>query len=148
MLAAESWELQNHFRTGSSSSSGASAGGAATALSWRPHAPGLPPLLLVGTAQAGAQVWAYQQQLMRWEQAAALGSLADYGGRPVGDVAWAPTLGRPYDIAAVAAGPTVLLWKLTGAADSLQVCWSMAREGGKLGCLLLPPPLPRPRLPD
>jgi hypothetical protein len=36
-------------------------------------------------------------------------------------VAWAPTLGRPYDIAAVAAGPAVLLWKLTGAADSLQV---------------------------
>ena len=36
-------------------------------------------------------------------------------------MAWAPTLGRPYDIAAVAAGPAVLLWKLTGAADSLQV---------------------------
>ena len=47
--------------------------------------------------------------------------LQDYGGRPVADVAWAPTLGRPSDIAAVAAGPTVLLWKLAGAADSLQV---------------------------
>ncbi len=42
------------------------------------------------------------------------------------DVAWAPTLGRPYDIAAVAAGPTVLLWRLGGAADALEVgagCW-------------------------
>ena len=45
----------------------------------------------------------------------------DYDGKPVADVAWAPTLGRPYDIVAVAAGPTVLLWRLTGAADSLQV---------------------------
>lgn len=52
-----------------------SSGGAATALSWRQPAPGLPPLLLVGTAQAGAQIWFYQQQLMRWELAATLGSV-------------------------------------------------------------------------
>ena len=180
MLAAASWELQNHFRVAASSSGGSSSGGggggAATALSWRQPAPGLPPLLLVGTAQAGAQIWVYQQQLMRWEQAATLGSpqvrrgpagagkarhpaccaarpapctgclprcrprcprwialkslawaaLQDYGGKPVADVAWAPTLGRPHDIAAVAAGPLVLLWKLTGTADSLQVGCSSA----------------------
>lgn len=66
VLAAASWELQNHFRLGG-------AAGAATALSWRPSAPGLPPLLLVGTAAAGAQVWWYQQQLMRWQLAATLG---------------------------------------------------------------------------
>ena len=70
VLAAASWELQNHFRIGSSSGSG----GAATALSWRQPAPGLPPLLLVGTAQAGAQIWVHQQQLMRWEQVASPGS--------------------------------------------------------------------------
>jgi hypothetical protein len=84
VLAAASWELQNHFRIASSGSGG----GAATALSWRQPAPGLPPLLLVGTAQAGAQIWAYQQQFMRWEQAASLGSpqvcahAAAYDGTP------------------------------------------------------------------
>ncbi|KAI7846335.1 hypothetical protein COHA_000172 [Chlorella ohadii] len=119
LLAAPSWDLQNQFRVAGSGSSG-SGGGAATALSWRQPAPGLPPLLVAGTAQAGAQIWYYQQQLMRWELAATLGSPQDYGSKPVADVAWAPTLGRPFDIVAVAAGPTVLLWKLTGAADSLQ----------------------------
>ena len=66
VLAADSWELQNYFRLGR-------AAGAATALSWRQPAPGLPPLLVVGTAAAGAQVWAYRRQLMRWEQEATLG---------------------------------------------------------------------------
>ena len=73
VLAAASWELQNHFQVGDPSSSSSSTG-AATALSWRQPAPCLPPLLLVGTATGGAQVWVYQPQLMRWEQAAALGS--------------------------------------------------------------------------
>lgn len=114
VLAASGWELQNHFRLGGST-------GAATAISWRPAAPGVPPLLLVGTALGFAQVWVYRRQLMRWEHAATLGGPQEAGGRPVADVAWAPTLGRPYDIAAVAAGPAVLLWRLTGAADSLQV---------------------------
>ena len=114
MLAAASWELQNHFRIGGS------AGGAATSLSWRAPASGLPPLLLVGTAAAGAQVWAYQRQLMRWQQVGSLGGPADYGGRPVADVAWAPAMGRPFDLVAVAAGPVVLLWRLDGGADAVE----------------------------
>ncbi|PSC70623.1 Nucleoporin seh1-A [Micractinium conductrix] len=114
VLAADSWELQNYFRLGR-------AAGAATALSWRQPAPGLPPLLVVGTAAAGAQVWAYRRQLMRWEQEATLGGPTEAGGRSVADVAWAPTLGRPYDIVAVAAGPAVTLWRVMGAADSLEV---------------------------
>lgn len=48
------------------------------------------------------------------------------------DVAWAPTLGRPYDIAAVAAGPTVLLWRLSGAADSLEVSSGAGAAGAGL----------------
>ena len=75
LLAAASWELHNQFRVASSGSSSSSGGGgAATALSWRQPAPGLPPLLVAGTAQAGAQIWFYQQQLMRWELATTLGS--------------------------------------------------------------------------
>ena len=36
------------------------------------------------------------------------------------DVAWAPPMGRPHDLVAVAAGPAVLLWRLQNAGDGLQ----------------------------
>lgn len=64
---AASWDLQNQLRVGAGA-------GAATALSWRQAVPGLPPMLLVGTSQAGAQIWLYQQARLRWEQAATLSS--------------------------------------------------------------------------
>ena len=66
VLAAASWRLENQFCVAS--------GGAATALAWRLHTPGVPPMLLVGTAAAGAQVWQYQQRIRRWEPAVMLGS--------------------------------------------------------------------------
>ena len=49
-----------------------------------------------------------------------LGAAADdYQRRPISAVAWAPTLGRPKELIAVAAGPRVVLWALAGAADAL-----------------------------
>lgn len=112
LLAPTTWELHNLFQVGS--------GRAATSLSWRQPEPNVLPLLLVGTATAGAQIWMYQERLMSWTQAATLGSLQDYEGNPVADVAWAPAVGRPCDIAAVAAGPVVLLWQVQGVADAPQ----------------------------
>lgn len=59
---------------------------------------------------------------MRWELVSKLGSSPqEYSSRPVSDVAWAPTLGRPTDVVAVAAGPRVVLWSLSGAADEIKV---------------------------
>jgi hypothetical protein len=37
------------------------------------------------------------------------------------DVCWAPTLGRPKDLIAVAAGSSVVLWAVEGQADALHV---------------------------
>lgn len=64
-LAAASWELASELQASTQ---------ACTGLDWQQPSPGLPPLLVVGTAADGAQVWMYREQLMRWEQAATLGS--------------------------------------------------------------------------
>ncbi len=52
--------------------------------------------------------------------------MQDYEGLPVAHVAWAPAVGRPCDIAAVAAGPIVLLWEVQGVADA-PYCHQLAR---------------------
>ncbi len=46
---------------------------------------------------------------------------ADYQSKPISAVAWAPTLGRPVELVAVAAGQRVIIWSMQGAADSMQV---------------------------
>ena len=101
--------------------------GACTSLSWREYDPILPPLLVVGTSAGTAEVWTFQEQFLRWEKATQLNSSADNNGAstenkaPVSAVAWAPRLGRPFELIAVAAGQFVTLWSLVGAVDSLQV---------------------------
>lgn len=50
----------------------------------------------------------------------------DYQGKPITSVAWAPTLERPVELVAVAAGQRVLVWSLQGPADAMQV--------GRLDC--------------
>ncbi len=89
--------------------------GAATALAWREADPGLPPLLVVGAAAGGAQIWTFREALLRWERAVALESDA-----PTTAVAWAPRLGRPHELVAVAAGPRVTLWSVEGPTDGLE----------------------------
>lgn len=113
-LAAEHWRLEAELQA-------CPGGGACTALSWREHSPGLPPLLAVGTATEGALLFYFEQPHRRWQRAAALGSREDYGGVPVSAAGWAPTLGRPLELVAVAAAQTVTIWGLRGPADALQV---------------------------
>jgi WD40 repeat protein len=113
-LDAPSWDLHSELRAGEG-------GRACTSVSWRGHDPALPPLLAAGTAGGGVQVWMFRRSLLRWERAAQLGSAADdYQGCPVAAVAWAPTLGRPAELVAAAAGTRVVLWALRGAADALE----------------------------
>jgi hypothetical protein len=76
-------------------------------------------MLASGTAGGDAHVWMFRAALLRWERVVQLGVAADdYGGRGVAAVAWAPTLGRPSELIAVAAGPCVVLWALRGEADA------------------------------
>ncbi|EFN52103.1 hypothetical protein CHLNCDRAFT_139397 [Chlorella variabilis] len=88
--------------------------------------PPLGPLLAVAYADGFVRLFVASSELApaSWELQnhfqIGIGSGADYGGRPVADVAWAPAMGRPCDVVAVAAGATVLLWELWGTADGLQ----------------------------
>jgi hypothetical protein len=108
-LAAESWELSSELQA---------AKGSCTCVSWRCPSPGVPPMLVTGGVD-GAAVWLYRESLMRWEPCVRLGAEAEeYSGAVV--AAWAPTLGRPYELVAVAAGPRVVLWGLRGPADALK----------------------------
>lgn len=82
----------------------------------------LPPLLAVGTSAGTAHVLMFHQAFMRWYHVADLedGNDGDEHARnkEVSAIAWAPTLGRPIDIIAVATGTRVVLWSLGGDADS------------------------------
>jgi WD40 repeat protein len=71
----------------------------------------------------------FREQLLRWEQVQKLTS-SDSNTMDNGDgsnqqgisaVSWAPRLGRPYDLIAVASGPRVVIWSLSGAVDALEV---------------------------
>jgi hypothetical protein len=101
---------------------------ACTSLSWREFDPVLPPLLALGTEAGGAaEIWMFREQLLRWEQVHQLNSSQNSmddnntNQQSISAVAWAPRLGRPYDIIAIASGSRVVLWSLVGAVDSFEV---------------------------
>lgn len=76
-------------------------------------------MLLVAAAHS-ADVWHYVTELMLWQHAA---SLKVSSTEPITSVHWAPTLGRPQDLIAVAHGTTVDVFSLHGdaAAPSVQL---------------------------
>ncbi|KAG7673743.1 hypothetical protein Ndes2437B_g01908 [Nannochloris sp. 'desiccata'] len=123
-LNAVSWDPHSEFQLDRDAK-------ACTSVSWREFDPALPPLLAIGSAGGGGcgEVWMFREQLLRWEQVQQLkssspdmdddGSNNNQGG--ISAVAWAPRLGRPYDLIAVASGHRVTLWSLTGAVDALEV---------------------------
>lgn len=113
-LDATTWDPYSHLQLDHTS-------GACISLSWREFDPVLPPLLAVGTAAGIAEVWMFQEQLLRWERATRLGPDDTASKDPVSAVAWAPRLGRPFELIAVAAGRFVTLWSLVGAVNALQV---------------------------
>ena len=113
-LDAESWDVAAEVLPGRG-------GVARTCLAWREHDAGLPPLLCVGSSSGSIDVMMFRAASLGWEAVARLGSAGeDYSGQAIGAVAWAPTLGRPMDLLAVAAGRRVIIWALRGAVDALQ----------------------------
>ncbi len=105
---ATGWGLASQFDAGS----------AVTALSWRPHEPGAPAMLLVASDQGSAAIWAYQGGLNSWQKLVELG---EGGDQVASAVCWAPLTGRPADMVAVGSGNTVSLWDVTATSDSVQV---------------------------
>lgn len=63
----------------------------------------------------GAAAWWHDAPRGRWALAAQL------PGPPADAVAWAPVLGRPSELFAVASGPDITVWSLTGHVDALEV---------------------------
>lgn len=108
VLSPSTLLLENDFR--------ASTNSAALCLFWRPWTAGVAPALLVGTGE-GAAIWAYSAPLNCWQVSAPLVA-AEEG--PVAAVAWAPTLGRPLELVAAAAGPRVHVFSCQGPVDALQ----------------------------
>lgn len=57
-----------------------------------------------------AKVWEFDQMHQRWLPVAGLASSEDNGGDPVHAVAWAPNIGRPYEIIAVSTQKGIAIW--------------------------------------
>ncbi|KAI8471346.1 MAG: WD40-repeat-containing domain protein [Monoraphidium minutum] len=112
-------------------------------VSWRGFTAGLPPLLLASAAR-GAKAWVYQQAF--WREACSLESPT---GAPAAALHWAPTLGRPFELAAAAYGSAVAIYRLSGSPGDLAAeraallahpapAWRVefSAHGNALGCSL------------
>lgn len=120
-LNAFSWDPHSEFHLSREAK-------ACTTVSWREFDPALPPLLAIGSGTGSAEIWMFREQLLRWERVQELKSPQDSMDDNINNdhgsisaVAWAPRLGRPYDLIAVASGNRVVLWSLTGAVDAIKV---------------------------
>ena len=118
-LNALSWDPHSEFQLDREAK-------ACTTISWREFDPVLPPLLAIGSGAGSAEIWMFREELLRWEKVQKLNLSQDStidgtNQRGISAVAWAPRLGRPCDLIAVASGPRVILWSLTGAVDALEV---------------------------
>ena len=118
VMDADRWDLHAEFRISTSKLV------SARSLSWRKGSEDnpLPPMLCVGHSSGEASLWIFREQFLRWECTANLGNsqaddnTLDEEVASVADVAWAPPLGRSFDLIAVAQGQNVMLWELRGSS--------------------------------
>jgi WD40 repeat protein len=82
----------------------------------------LPPMLVLGTATEGASIWMLQESIMKWKKVADLHDKTDKDSSKVVAVDWAPRLGRPHELIAVAySNNRVALWSVKGRSDAPQI---------------------------
>lgn len=122
------WDLHSEIRIGTTEEV------PITSLSWRRGSSedAMPMLLCLGDISGNSSVWIFREKYLAWEKAA---DIPKYGKNevaivqqetyPVTYIAWAPSIGRPYDIIAVALDRNVILWKLEGPAN-MPVCTQLA----------------------
>uniref|UniRef100_A0A7S3RAJ7 Uncharacterized protein n=1 Tax=Dunaliella tertiolecta TaxID=3047 RepID=A0A7S3RAJ7_DUNTE len=108
-LAPNSWTLVSQLQVATPRAKG---GPGCTSMSWRCYSPGVPPSLVVGTADE-AVVMQYVHAHMAWKKACSLKLSAP--GR-VASIHWAPCLGRPQDLVAAAHGSTVDIFSLQASS--------------------------------
>jgi hypothetical protein len=118
VLGADGWDLDGEFQTGPL------AGTAATCLTWRDGGgeDTLPPMLCVGTSAGSAEIWTFEERFLRWVRLKSLrGHTNDASENSTTTaVAWAPPVGAPRELLAMATGRQVVLWGLQGAANELE----------------------------
>lgn len=80
----------------------------------------LPPMLVIGTVTEGSSIWMLQEGIMKWKKVAALHD--DNVNNKVVAVDWAPRLGRPHELIAVAYNNNrVEIWSVKGRSHAPQI---------------------------
>jgi WD40 repeat protein len=77
-------------------------------------------ILVAGYEGCCPQIYSYDVKHFTWTHRDEL-TPSDDAMSTVSDIAWAPQLGRPYDIVAVACGTCVNLWSISGPVDELDM---------------------------
>lgn len=68
-----------------------------------------------------AKVWEFEQSHQRWFCVAELRE-ADEEDKPVNHVSWAPNIGRPYEVIAVASGDGISIWQVNFMPTTHEKC--------------------------
>ncbi|XP_076898039.1 protein SEH1-like [Bidens hawaiensis] len=92
-------------------------------VSWNPQRSESRPASFVlgynsGTSQLNSpKVWEFDQDHQRWLPVAELAEISDKGDH-VNALAWAPNIGRPYELIAVATSNGISIWQMASNPDS------------------------------
>jgi len=102
--------------------------GACTCMSWKPEElddAEMPPVIVAGFEGQSPDLYMYKPSVFKWQWTGKLGSdtFSDHYNTELGvsSISWAPILGRPKDLIAVASGPVVTLWSLEGPLDAMEI---------------------------
>ncbi|KAG0562285.1 hypothetical protein KC19_9G133800 [Ceratodon purpureus] len=123
-LELKKWQLQAEFPnvvnlkegTGQITCSCAS-------ISWRPPVDSVQrPVFALGYSTSSqqfstAKVWEFTEAYQRWQMIAELRESHEKP-EPVHHISWAPNVGRPFELIAVASGKSVSIWRLEFPLDS------------------------------
>eukprot|EP00249_Psilotum_nudum_P014002 c24614_g1_i1 orf=60-1028(+) len=118
ILGLKQWQLQAQFQnvTDLSGKFGVCTFSSAS-ISWRPPVHGIQqPVFAVGYRStalqfAVAKVWEFIEVHQRWNCTVEL-TAPDELNMPVNYISWAPNIGRPYELIAVASGNGVSIWNI------------------------------------
>ncbi|XP_052207841.1 protein SEH1 isoform X2 [Diospyros lotus] len=142
-LELKNWQLQAEFQNVINSvSKFGNAACLSASLSWTPQGGESQQLSFVlgfnsNVAQLNsAKVWEFDQDHQRWLPVAEL-SLPEDNGEPVYAVAWAPNIGRPYEVIAVATEKGIGIWHIGLNPDldgrlSVEKVGLLSAKGGKV----------------
>lgn len=100
------WQISEQFNPSDTKSQ-------ITCFSWN-NSPFNPPLLAIGLNENTPKIWQYNNTNRKWQAVCSLVGHSDH----IQDIAWAPNIGRNYDLIATASrDQTVKIWKVESTGD-------------------------------